>query len=723
MIINNAPQEQAVVSNVNEIGEFRIRNSAKAFNILSSGLYANKIRAIIRELSCNAVDSHVAAQRGDLPFDVHLPNALESWFSIRDYGTGLSHEQVTNIYTTYFESTKTESNDFIGALGLGSKSPFSYTDNFTVTAVQNGQRGIYTAFINDQGVPSIALMMQDASDEPNGVEVKFSVNDRYDFDRFRQEAIFVYRYFKLRPIISGCEGFKFSDPEYLDQDIIPGVHTSSKSRHGDSVAIMGNIEYPISVPNADKTLGELARLLECGLVMEFNIGELDFQASREGLSYVPQTINAIKSKLEKLRDKLTIKIAEDADKIDNLWKRAYYLIERAQHILWKPAVQQYIQNTSFKLINAANSGYVSVYRFRPYVEDLAENFNIVIKSFSKSRGYDVCESRSPCKEYKSGTLDHPLFWEISAGTASHFVVNKTKLGGLERTKYHYRRNNMIPDGEHSVTVYVIEAKDRSKPMKLEEFWQYLENPPLEQRFDIDNLDQKPRAGGGMGQNVSLLRLEKRNYNGRYSHNEQKSYVWSDAGKLSTYDDNTTYYYLALSGYQSLGVFSDAKDLRYYLDSANLYSGTIYGVRKSDIKAVESKKNWVNIDDFVRQKLHQVNKDTLMGMVKSAIDFKDIYKHNDAIALIDAKSPYAKLFTVFKDVRTVNSKVESAQQHLFKMYGVQSQVGDPRQLIEQYKAQAQEIMKRYPLLREVSIYSTKKEELAEYINAIDLMKGI
>jgi hypothetical protein len=59
MILNNAPVNEAVLSNVGEIGEFRIRNSAKAFNILSSGLYANKVRAIVRELSCNAVDSHI----------------------------------------------------------------------------------------------------------------------------------------------------------------------------------------------------------------------------------------------------------------------------------------------------------------------------------------------------------------------------------------------------------------------------------------------------------------------------------------------------------------------------------------------------------------------------------------------------------------------------------------------------------------------------------------
>src|SRR6185436_18340980 len=143
---------EVVLSNVGTTGEFKIRNSAKAFKILSDGLYSNKIRAIVRELSCNAVDSHVGAGKQDVPFEVHLPTILEPYFAVRDFGMGLDGDSVVNIYTTYFESTKTNSNDFIGALGLGSKSPFSYTENFTVTAIKDGTKRIYSAFINDVGV-------------------------------------------------------------------------------------------------------------------------------------------------------------------------------------------------------------------------------------------------------------------------------------------------------------------------------------------------------------------------------------------------------------------------------------------------------------------------------------------------------------------------------------------------------------------------------------------
>ena len=131
MIVSHDTHE-VTLSNVSSTGEFKIRNSARAFSILSSGLYSNKIKAIIRELSCNALDSHIASGNTDATFEVHLPSVLEPWFSVRDFGTGLDGDQVTNIYTTYFESTKTGSNDFIGALGLGSKSPFSYTENFTL---------------------------------------------------------------------------------------------------------------------------------------------------------------------------------------------------------------------------------------------------------------------------------------------------------------------------------------------------------------------------------------------------------------------------------------------------------------------------------------------------------------------------------------------------------------------------------------------------------------
>jgi hypothetical protein len=72
MIITHTTENKPVLSNTGEVGAFTIRSSPKAFSILSSGLYKNKIRAIIRELSCNAVDSHRAAGNREQPFEIHV---------------------------------------------------------------------------------------------------------------------------------------------------------------------------------------------------------------------------------------------------------------------------------------------------------------------------------------------------------------------------------------------------------------------------------------------------------------------------------------------------------------------------------------------------------------------------------------------------------------------------------------------------------------------------
>jgi len=133
MILNN--EKTKCETNMTGAVGFTIQANAKMFRILSSGLYSNKEKAIIREVSCNAYDANIDAGNGDIPIEVHLPNVLEPYFSIKDSGTGLTPEQMTDIYTQYGNSTKTDDNRMIGALGLGSKSPFSYIDSFTVISV------------------------------------------------------------------------------------------------------------------------------------------------------------------------------------------------------------------------------------------------------------------------------------------------------------------------------------------------------------------------------------------------------------------------------------------------------------------------------------------------------------------------------------------------------------------------------------------------------------
>jgi hypothetical protein len=720
MQLLNAVQNEAILSNVGEIGEFRIRNSAKAFNILSSGLYANKIRAIVRELSCNAVDSHTAAGKTDVPFDVHLPSQLEPWFAIRDYGTGLSHEQVTSIYTTYFESTKTESNDFIGALGLGSKSPFSYTDNFTVTAIKDGRKGIYTAFINEQGVPSIALMMEEATDEAAGVEVKFSVNDYYDFSKFRDEARQVYTYFALRPVVSGVSNFEFRDVEYETKDIVPGVHSYRDGRR--SVAVMGNIAYPIEVPNAEQTLGNLRGLLNCGLELHFGIGELDFQASREGLSYIPQTIDSIKSKLTALNDALAGVIAREADAIPNLWERAVFLYKKYNQSLWQAAVKKYVADT--KLSTFDDSRYGGTKTFKMAIQDLATQYNIQIRGFEYRRGAKSLPNLKHATDWsdKKDANGHTIMitnWPINVGLDNIFVVNDTNIGAVERAKYHYRQTKP----EDRATVLVLERVNKNKSMDTKAFFEAIQTPPEKLIVQASTLLKKERADSGLGKNVTILRMEKRGYGGYYREREM---TWRDAGKIDSFDAGQTYYYLPLKGFEVQSKVRNFDSKQFVADLAECglpnVQKEIYGVRKTDIEYIRTQKNWVNIEDFLSKELAKPIDDKLiMSLVLNAIDDYNNVKYNDTIveAIANDKSPYKVFLNKLKGFEKVRYSQESLKR-LCQNYAPKVQF-NPEAQVEAFRLECHKVQNRYPLLAYMS--RVPAGELVEYINMVDSSKGV
>jgi hypothetical protein len=722
LIINNAPAHEAVLSNVGEIGEFRIRNSAKAFNILSSGLYANKIRAIIRELSCNAVDSHTAAGKQATPFDVHLPNTIDPTFSIRDYGTGLTHEQVQSIYTTYFESTKTESNAFIGALGLGSKSPFSYTDNFTVTAIRDGVRGVYSAFINGEGVPSIVLMHSEPTDQPAGVEVKFAVDSRGDFYKFEEEARHVYTYFALRPVVSGGDGeFKFRDVEYKDKNIIPGVHyTGGRS----SRAVMGNIAYPIDLPNQDQ-IGELANLLSCGLEMHFDIGELDFQASREGLSYIPQTVNAIRAKLEALNAQLAVHLGMEAGAITNDWEKVEFLQKKANEMLWNQAAHKYVKDTGFDLIDPNSRGnYMHSVPFKINLKDLASRYNIEILAFNKGRSAATCSEVKPGRVYDKTHTNFEQVWEFNINGQNVFITNNTRVGALSRAKYHWRnaesKGSKLPGAGYSTTVYVISPATKGHAMDTLGFFAELREPPAAQRMLASDLIEKERknTGTGMGANVSIMSLQRRGYGG---YHKERELVWKDAGKADSFDDTETYYYLPLKGFEVITDSVSIHNLRQFSDMVTesgipgLHGITIYGVRKSDIEFIKTQKNWINVQDHIRTVLAKLDVSVVRNCALKQLDVNKVFRYNsDIVKLVDSNSPFSKFLTQFRGIENVKVEKHSLER-LCRDYATPVDVDS---VVQNITGEMTAIRNRYPLLSSLRDYDINALAVAQYINLID-----
>ena len=192
-------KEEVISSGFGTTTETSIIASAEMLDILASGVYSDKIKAPIRELSTNAVDAMIeAGTYHDKTFDVQLPTTLEPKFKIRDYGTGLTPEQVRSVFINYGASTKNNSNLFNGAMGIGSKSPFAYTRDYVINSYKDGVMYFYNYGKNDENKPVLSEAYSNPTDEPNGLEISFYVHHSY-INLFQTKAQEVYKYFDKKP--------------------------------------------------------------------------------------------------------------------------------------------------------------------------------------------------------------------------------------------------------------------------------------------------------------------------------------------------------------------------------------------------------------------------------------------------------------------------------------------------------------------------------------------
>ena len=321
-------------------GSFSMDESPEAFEILSDGLYPNKIKAVVRELSTNAVESHITKHKqltGEkitpevidaLPqFEIHLPTTMEPHFSIRDFGTGLSHDDLMNMYTTYFRSTKRDTNDVGGCLGLGSKSPFAYSDNFSVVSIHNGRKTCYNLTI-DNGYPTPSFFanedgspVSEETSEPDGmlITIPCKSTDEYEWE---SEAQIIYKYFRIKPKFIGKQVL-IDSPEYIVEGNGWGIRERD---HKGPRAIMGSIAYPISRSSIkcwndmDKKDSNLESLLRADIDLYFPLGVLKITPSREALGYKPSTQKNIKAKLTSVYDELKQQVLTSFDECKSLWE-------------------------------------------------------------------------------------------------------------------------------------------------------------------------------------------------------------------------------------------------------------------------------------------------------------------------------------------------------------------------------------------------------------------
>lgn len=573
--------------------KFKIKASAKAFRALSSQIYSNEIAAPIRELATNAWDAHREAKRLDKPFIVHLPNPLEPYFSIRDYGFGMSEQAINTIYTTYFESTKEGSNDDIGCLGLGSKSPFCYRgcESFTVTSYWrenpnsvNGMKYVYSAYL-ENGEPKLGKLAEEETTEPSGLEVVFFVKSD-DFSKFYDNARDVYSKFKERPVVTGYSDWKIEDRSYSLQGTGWRMYKSTDKHYCNttSAAIMGNISYSLYKCLHDySNFNDVARtILSCGVELDFNIGDLEITLSREELQYDERTVKNINDRLSIALNEIESMIKSDLAACKTYWEACCLYTEICGFDSKYP---QNLRNIINKLTidwkgKTLTNSHGLYYAKDSIGEVTSERFFYGLPSGNRGSVKRVRSQKSTsinCEaRVKFFELDNK---EKSNSKVRHYVNNNTEevIHLMD-----FSQSTVVDARDKFISLIGINESDFVKVSTLPV-------PP-----------KKPRVKSSSGTQDRSLRTVLKFSNSGYTYRPRN--MWTDES-VEWKNKSNTYYYITVKHnephdrkYNVVGL----KDLYNFAVKTLGFSEPLYGVIECRASKIKSMSNWVDFDTHINE---------------------------------------------------------------------------------------------------------------------------
>ena len=346
-------------SNIGQITVCMMEANPYAYRMMMDGMYQNKRGSMVRETCCNAYDSLTKAGKHGVPFIVHLPTVYEPYFSVQDHGVGLDDNGVRRTFGTFFHSTKRADNAAVGAFGLGSKTPFAYTDAFTINAVKDGRKRQFSAFIGEDGYPSIANMggefsamywqtdedgnptveiedQWDTTDEENGVQIVVPVTKTEDFAVFAKEVKAQLAFFDVKPIIENGE-VVWTDwsnvSSFMDLGDILIADSSRHSNFSGLWVVQGPVGYKADVAMLKSEMSEENKefldIIGSAAILRFKLGDIEVTPSRESLQYSKKTIEAIGAMLDVARVDIKAKVQAQINALGDQWKTAVGINENS----------------------------------------------------------------------------------------------------------------------------------------------------------------------------------------------------------------------------------------------------------------------------------------------------------------------------------------------------------------------------------------------------------
>jgi hypothetical protein len=332
-------------------------NNLEHLLMLLTDLYSDQPLAVVREYSTNARDSHreVGVTK---PIEVTLPNVMSPFFKVRDYGVGLSADEVVNVYSKYGSSTKRDSNDYNGMLGLGCKSALTYTNQFTVVSVKDGEK--ITVVVQRAGNSATMEIVdkQGGVNEANGVEISVPVRGT-DYNLFRQKAQYMFGFWEPGTVLVD----NVTPTQVSVKNVTPNIGTTHGI--GSDIVVMGGVPYPVErrLYDGQRPYGNMF-----DVVAFVEIGDVAFTPSREALMYTKHTEATIDRLKNEFASQIRKTIVDDIDAAPThaeAYKRATDWAEKFRSVMPSPVTYKgevIPESFAFKFSRWDTNSYRNTYR-------------------------------------------------------------------------------------------------------------------------------------------------------------------------------------------------------------------------------------------------------------------------------------------------------------------------------------------------------------------------
>lgn len=420
-------------------------------NILQDTLYTDKILAPIREYSTNAMDAHIEAGRPTEPILVKLPNRFSPVFAVRDYGIGMDDHRIWEVFCNYGSSTKRNTNEQVGMLGIGSKSAFAYPEckSFTVVSIRNGVKKSFVCHKGGCSEGELVQLSEETTNENDGLEIQIPVSVS-DIQSFIDRSAKFFAHWEVTPKFEGAT-LEISKSEKLFEGV--GWYMTKEDPNGYSnkgcKLLMGNIAYSVGnistmKPSengiSDNDQYVYRKLMESNLILKSPIGSVDIAANREGLQMTDKTIKTIWSILKKVRQEIGAELQKKFDVLPTMWEKR-------------------ILRHSFSSYNSPLANFGSF--LPPHISNMAMSVRV-----DDDCGFDVVtysKGRRGKRQVRGGSTHYTYSIEANENTCVILNEDATLVGTAARNRVVAlieRTDNVFKKMFN--TVYVFNIKDSAK---------------------------------------------------------------------------------------------------------------------------------------------------------------------------------------------------------------------------------------------------------------------